>query len=371
MDNSIKFGFMYIIKMIGLIAMIPLLIKCNASAGKSAELINRSNDSVENMKMKSDTNYLDFNSGVRAILHDSKGNYWFGSHSSGACKFDGETYTYYTTEDGLSNNQVRRIIEDKDGTIWFGTGMGVTSYRDGEFTQHTSELTFPLMKARGMQWHGAPEDLWFNAGNRFGVYRYDGEQMYFHEFPQVLKLREEHLAAVTGIVRGKDDKVWIATYTGVYSYDGKDLDFISEYDVELGSEEYIHVRSIYEDSKGDLWIGNNGIGVLKKEGDHIYNFSKKHGLLGEDPKAKNLNLFDRTLEHVFAIGEDADGNMWFGDRDTGAWRFDGKKMVNYRIEKNQGSQHLWQFYTDRNGTFLIAAENGVYTFDGKALVRKF
>jgi hypothetical protein len=26
----------------------------------------------------------------------------------------------------------------------------------------------------------------------------------------------------------------------------------------------------------------------------------------------------------FAIEEDKEGNIWFGDRDTGAWKYDGK-----------------------------------------------
>jgi hypothetical protein len=29
----------------------------------------------------------------------------------------------------------------------------------------------------------------------------------------------------------------------------------------------------------------------------------------------------------FAIEEDSEGNIWFGDRDTGAWRYDGKTVM--------------------------------------------
>ncbi|MBY0457599.1 MAG: hypothetical protein K2V38_09700, partial [Gemmataceae bacterium] len=46
---------------------------------------------------------------VRSILEDSKGNFWFGSWKEGVCRFDGESFTYFTMEDGLSDNQIRSI----------------------------------------------------------------------------------------------------------------------------------------------------------------------------------------------------------------------------------------------------------------------
>jgi ligand-binding sensor domain-containing protein len=50
---------------------------------------------------------------VRSILEDSKGNFWFGSWKEGVCRFDGERLTYFTMEDGLSDNQIRSIREDR------------------------------------------------------------------------------------------------------------------------------------------------------------------------------------------------------------------------------------------------------------------
>jgi hypothetical protein len=35
----------------------------------------------------------------------------------------------------------------------------------------------------------------------------------------------------------------------------------------------LHIRSIMEDSK-NLWIGNNGIGILKYDGKKIINFTE-------------------------------------------------------------------------------------------------
>ena len=56
---------------------------------------------------KSDT--LKFISGVRAIFQDSKGNYWFGSHNEGVSVYDGISFEYFTTNNGLRDNQIRSI----------------------------------------------------------------------------------------------------------------------------------------------------------------------------------------------------------------------------------------------------------------------
>ena len=46
------------------------------------------------------------------------------------------------------------------------------------------------------------------------------------------------------------------------------------------------------------------------------------------------------MEHVFAIEEDLEGNIWFGDRDSGAWKYDGKTLTNYKIDTKLKSQMM-------------------------------
>lgn len=41
-----------------------------------------------------------------------------------------------------------------------------------------------------------------------------------------------------------------------------------------------------------------------------------------------------TLEQVFTIEEDRQGNIWFGDRDAGIWKYDGENMLNYTRRMN-------------------------------------
>jgi ligand-binding sensor domain-containing protein len=137
--------------------------------------------------------------------------------------------------------------------------------------------------------------------------------------------------------------------------------------LNLKKNELLHIRSVLADSKGRIWIGNNGIGVLLKESETTINFSEKHNLIHPTSKRRGDKSQAGTLEHVFAIEEDSEGNIWFGDRDTGAWKYDGKTMKNYMIDKNLKSQMIWAIYKDNSNRLLFGMANGgVYKYNGKS-----
>ena len=150
------------------------------------------------------------------------------------------------------------------------------------------------------------------------MYQYDGQELSYRTFPVTPKLGNEFPYPVsTPFIKSKDGTVWFGTYGAVIRYNGSDFKILdNEYlglNAETGS---LHVRSIMEDSKGNLWIGNNGIGVLKYDGEKVINFTAQQKLKKEDTKGN-------SLDRVFSIGEDASGNIWFGSVEFGAWRYDG------------------------------------------------
>jgi hypothetical protein len=69
---------------------------------------------------------------VYYLFEDSKGFIWIGT-DNGLAKYNGYDFEYYTSEDGLTNNNVFSIKEDsKTGHIWFNTFKGGICYYDGE-----------------------------------------------------------------------------------------------------------------------------------------------------------------------------------------------------------------------------------------------
>ncbi len=364
------------IKMINLILILTLNFSFVENKSTESEL--NKTELVETSK----TDTLKFNSGIRAIYQDSKGNYWFGSLQEGVAVYNGKSFLYYTDKDGLTDNQIHSIQEDKEGVIWFNTQNGVSSYDGTRIKNHTDADTktflnnFQIKSNEPLQgkWMKFDNDLWFEAGIKDGVYRFDGQTLNYLLFPPHKVLNtSDNLFAATDISKGKDNMIWFATYAGVFGYNGSTFTIIN--DETLGFDrniEPLHIRSIFEDSKGRLWIGNNGIGVLLKEGDSIINFSKKHHLIHPYSKRNGDKSPQGTLEHVFTIAEDNKGNIWFGDRDAGIWKYDGKTMKNYTKIDGLTSDFALSIYEDKNGELWFGmADGNIYKFNGQTFEKQF
>ena len=239
----------------------------------------------------------------------------------------------------------------------------------------TSGYKFPMqsIETSGGAWMKSDNDLWFEAGTKEGVYRYDGQKLSYLPFPPDKVLNHyDNLFAVTSISNGKRNMIWFGTYAGVFGYNGTGFTIIN--DETLGFDREIaplHIRSILEDSKGRLWIGNNGIGLLLKEGDSIINFSEKYNLIHPTSGRRGDKSKPGTLEHVFTITEDSEGNIWFGDRDAGIWKFDGENMVNYTEKDGLVNDYALSIYEDNNGILWFGmADGSLYQFNGKTFEKQ-
>ncbi|MGH1338616.1 MAG: ligand-binding sensor domain-containing protein [Aureispira sp.] len=310
---------------------------------------------------------LKFNSGIRAILQDSKGNYWIGSHQEGVCVFDGTSFQYFTEATGLMNNQVRTIQEDKEGNIWFGTANGVCRYDGIKLTNYPTEVYASIIG-----WQAINGNLWFNAGTKAGVNWFDGQHLNYLAFPLLKNKSLDNSYAVTGISKDKMGHVWIATYAALFKFDGNIIHTFDGKELEIKKEDNLHIRSVLADSKGRIWIGNNGLGVLLFQENSVINFSDKNGLIHPNSSKNGNRSPAGTLEHVFVITEDDQGNIWFGDRDTGAWKFDGKTMTNYIVDAQLSTPMIWDIYLDKKKQLLFGmASGGVYQFNGESFDRLF
>lgn len=311
---------------------------------------------------------------VRSILEDSEGNYWFGSQNEGAARFDGENFTYFTEEDGLSDNQIRSIREDRNGVIWFEGSVSFSRF-DGETIVTPTDMNYTSKD----DWQLRPDDLWFKEDGSSGpirtdvqpgVYRYDGETFTYLAYPA------SRGDATTSIARGRGGRIWFGTYTSVIGYDGHSFTVID--DERLGHDENtrgLHVRSVFEDSKGRLWIGNNGIGVILYDGNTFTHLTQEYGLGGPAPQGgraapqpADATDASPTLHRVFSIGEDRAGGIWFGTVASGAWRYDGRSLRNYTAEDGLTSKDIMAIYTDRHGDLWLAGK-GVFKFNGESFDR--
>ena len=157
---------------------------------------------------------------VFCMTEDQDGHLWFGTGGGGIHRFDGKSFSSYSTEDGLAGNDVRSVYADRQGRIWIGTdGGGVSCLQDGVFHNLTEE--------DGLNNNRIYEILQDKAGNMWfstlgaGASRYDGES--FTAF------REDHSLMINGFpARGhvqeffedQDGVLWLGCSGGLFRFDG-------------------------------------------------------------------------------------------------------------------------------------------------------
>ena len=81
---------------------------------------------------------------ANTIFEDKNGTLWFATEDGsgqmdeqgGVWRYDGKSYTKFTTKEGLIHNGVFCTVEDQDGNLWFGTrNMGLCRYDGKVFTK--------------------------------------------------------------------------------------------------------------------------------------------------------------------------------------------------------------------------------------------
>lgn len=310
---------------------------------------------------------------IRCIFQDSKNNFWFGTAGTnsfdgeGAFKYDGKSVIQFTAKHGLSNNQIQTIQEDKSGNIWFGTGKGVSRFDGRNFTTFPDKESLQLISSSNDEWKIEPDDLWFPAFTKGGVYRYSGNSFTYLHLPQTSPIKNDNnygfFYDIYSTCKDKNGNVWFGTQgAGVCKYDGKKYTWFDNN--ELGGA----VRSIFEDKNGTIWIGNNGKGLFRYDGKNLTNFTKEKKLENPD-KDGSLSGKEGTLARVWTITEDKQGNLWVGTIDNGVWMFDGKTVTNYTTRDGLGIDFIWTIYKDKNGNLWFGTDGaGVYTFNGKTFI---
>ena len=272
---------------------------------------------------------------VGCELLDKDGNLWFSISGEGAYRYDGKTFTNFTTKDGLCNNNVGAIIQDKAGNILLGTNSGICKYDGNKFTK----------------------------------------------YPVTDTLR------ITCMFEDKDGNLWFGTSgNGIYRYNGKTLNnFLNsnKHEYNLGSNNQF-ILDILQDRKGNLWFSSwNGGGVWKYDGKDFKNFVPSADYYKANQDKRNFNNPQSTFENntktiyspsqnhitddmIFSMTEDNLGNIWFATRDHGICRYDGKIFTS--IGRNEGFNSRGAtdiLQLDDNSFWITTGDSGVWHYNGK------
>jgi len=149
------------------------------------------------------------------------------------------------------------------------------------------------------------------------------------------------------------------------------------------------VRSLFEDSQGNIWIGTLNNGVSRYDGKNFTNFNTSDGLvdnsilsIAEDDDGVmwfgtfgGLGLYDGSnwflLSELagipfngWALLNDNSGNMWIGTKELGLLAFDGSTFLQFFDNNCIECNFINTFYLDQGGDLWIGTEGGAKRFDG-------
>ena len=124
-----------------------------------------------------------------------------------------------------------------------------------------------------------------------------------------------------------------------------------------------YIRTIFEDSNGNLWFGPAGQGVARYDGNTLHYFSKAEFFAG-NTDVKN-DFFEGSSVH--AITEDQNGNLWFGTF-HGVVKYDGQFFKSYNEKNGLGNINVGRksIVADKSGNIWVGTAGGVFRYDPAA-----
>jgi ligand-binding sensor domain-containing protein len=331
---------------------------------------------------------------VTGIAQDPKGYMWFGG--DGLFRYDGYQCKAYKNDpmnpNSLGSNVVETICTDKDGIVWIGTkGYGLDRFDPvtGRFThlRHNpndsstlvhNKVTVLLPDHNGFLWigtHGGLDRMDLKTG-KIVHYRHKRDD------PNSLSCDQ-----VRAIYEDRQGTLWVGTGSPFPNDDSGPTDGgLNRFDQNTGEfTRYVHdpkdptslinnkVGAIFEDSRGNFWVGSAGDGLHtmdRKKGvfeRHLYDPSHPDKLSRPPLRAT------ASYDHIRFVTEDAAGYIWIGTVLSGLNRYDPRSGkveyfgIGHRDEYKQTYQGIpgfWSAYSSYDGVLWISVWQGdVYFTD--------
>ena len=323
------------------------------------------------------------------FTQDQQGYIWFSSFAKGLIRYDGKTFKTFRHEpenpNSPASNMIISIVVDPSGNIWitnFGSGLDrfdpvtntFTHFRHNKADANSliSDSVFSVMVDHtGKPW----------IGTNKGLESFDIKTGKFTHIQKKINDKPTDISpAVFAIYEDKKGIIWFSTgnfftgkpgdFDGLFRLDpstGKQLFYKAD---PLNPESLINslVSAIFEDSRGNFWVGTagNGLHTLdRKTGKftrHLYDPSQP-GKLSRPPISKT-----DTTDAISFIQEDHAGKIWIGSFENGINWYDPatKQTYHYGLVKDKknnaafAKDTLTGFKDEGAFRFLVAADSSTW-----------
>ncbi|HEY4287804.1 MAG TPA: two-component regulator propeller domain-containing protein [Puia sp.] len=261
--------------------------------------------------------YLSVNNGlsqnsVTCFLQDKQGFIWIGTYD-GLNRYDGFSVTTKRHEsankNSLSDNRVKSLYEDINGNILIGTESGGLNIYNPSLDKF-SLLSLNNIDSSEIDIKTICNDqlgnLWVGTSNGLII-----TALGSNKAQKVLN----HLI-INCVIRDKLGNMWIATRQGLYFCQvGSSFTNIRDRLILIKEVEQTSISAICEDTKGNIWLGENSdLAKIHFEGSSYpyIKINKQH-----------YNLFAGSkLGEITGIQQDGSGDLWVSHYRLGLYQFD-------------------------------------------------
>lgn len=320
--------------------------------------------------------------GVQAIIQDSLGYMWFASQG-GLHRYDGKNFITYISDpvnqNTLNSDYIEEIYLDSKGMLWatHWSGGGLTRYNPDQelFTRFTTDPDDPesiLHGQTGAIIEDSEGNIWI--GGRQGLSRLNLEsgkfKRYSHNPEDPNSLSDND---VRGLYVDSEGTLWVAT--GM-AWDLDDEGGLNRYDATSNSfERFLHdpddstsisnnkVRAMFEDSRGNFWVGTAGDGL------HLFDRVNKtftqYSFHPDNIDRPSMPFLEGTdvsssnpWSHITSIFEDQKQRLWITAVSGGLNVYDPRLGVSKHFEAGEGenklkSNFVWQSFQSEDGTIWV------------------
>ena len=322
--------------------------------------INLDDKSVENYKNNNSKRSIPSNN-VRDIISDSEGKLWIAT-DKGLCTFDYEREEFITynkklyQSNSLIDDEIFCLLKDSSGLIWIGTYSGISRFNPNSNFTHFKLDPYEDNSISGNVIHGIYEDddktLWIGT-NESGVNVINGES--------IKHLNKENSNIVSDLIEditGFKNYIFIGTNEGLSVLVKNDKTAknytITNYTTKDGLPSN-KIRSLFIDSKGYLWIGTNkGLAILDTNNNKIIDITY---ILDE------MGVSDKFIRAVY---EDSKGNYYIGCFLEGGLIKINPNTKEYKIYKNIenddssiSNNSIRYINEDLYGNILVGTSHGI------------
>jgi len=311
---------------------------------------------------------------VYAVLQDQDGEMWIGTSEGGLNRFLPEKNTFQTylhdpaDSSTIAKNEVFSIMEDHAGTLWLGrtfsSNIGLERFNKhtGRFDVFTSNpkrkgalsgniILSCFEDKSGILWvpdNTGPVNKADPFSHRFNLHRQD---------PDI-----EGTEGLTGLASVYEDSrgdIWLGGQNGLSRLDHTSRKW-NTYPVDPTDPQALwnkYAFSVIEDSEGDFWVAtDDGYLIL---------FDRDRGVV----LARHLNPFvQNTARHIIEDRSNPD-LFWFGVEGSGLFSFNKKSTTysHYKSEPNNphalGNEYVYTLVQDKNNIIWAQTQGGLHTFN--------